>query len=128
MRNYASWRCLFTVVCVLLAPVITRSAAGQTPTFALEGVITDAQQAVLPGVVVTVQNTATGLVRTVTTDDGGRYVIRGLPPEGQYRVQTELAGFSSQVRQGLIFNAGQNAVLNFTMQAVDGPGNGDRRR
>src|SRR5687767_5603848 len=116
MRNYASWRCLFAVVCALVLPVVARSATGQTPTFAIEGVITDAQQAVLPGVTVTVQNTATGLVRTVTSDEGGRYVIRGLPPEGQYRVQTELSGFSSQVRQGLVFNAGQNAVLNFTMQ------------
>ena len=95
MRHYASWRCLLTLLCVLLAPVVSRSAAGQTPTFAIEGVITDAQQAVLPGVTVTVQNTATGLGRTVTSDEGGRYVIRGLPPEGQYRVQTELAGFSS---------------------------------
>src|SRR5687768_10456434 len=116
MRNYASWRCLLTVVCLILAPVVTRSAAGQNPTFALEGVVTDAQQAVLPGVNVTVSNTATGLVRTVTTDEGGRYVVRGLPPEGLYRVQTEIAGFGSQVREGLRFNAGQNAVLNFTLQ------------
>ena len=116
MGNYAFWRCLSTVVCLLLVPALCHSAAGQNPTFALEGVVTDAQQAVLPGVIVTVQNTATGLVRTVTTDDGGRYVIRGLPPEGLYRVQTEIAGFSSQVRDGLRFNAGQNAVLNFTLQ------------
>ena len=114
--RYASWRFSIAVVCALLMPIAVHPAAGQNPTFALEGVVTDAQQAVLPGVAVTVQNTATGLVRTVTTDDGGRYVIRGLPPEGQYRVQTEIAGFGSQVREGLRFNAGQNAVLNFTLQ------------
>ena len=116
MRNYASWRCLLTVVCLILAPVVTRSAAGQNPTFALEGVVTDAQQAVLPGVSVTITNTATGLTRTVTTSDNGRYVVRGLPPEGQYRVQVEIAGFATQVRQDLVFNAGQNVVLNFAMQ------------
>jgi outer membrane receptor protein involved in Fe transport len=97
-------------------PIAVHPAAGQNPTFALEGVVTDNQQAVLPGVTITVQNTATGLVRTVTTDEGGRYVLRGLPPEGQYRVQTDIAGFGSQVREGLRFNAGQNAVLNFTLQ------------
>src|SRR5687768_1055885 len=114
--RHASWRCSIAVVCTLLMPIAVHPAAGQNPTFALEGVVTDNQQAVLPGVTITVQNTATGLVRTVTTDEGGRYVLRGLPPEGQYRVQTEIAGFGSQVREGLRFNAGQNAVLNFTMQ------------
>ena len=97
----------------LLVPVW---AQAQNPTFALEGVVTDAQQAVLPGVIVTVQNTATGLTRTVTTDSNGRYVVRALPPEGQYRVQAEIAGFSTQLRQNLVFNAGQNVVLNFAMQ------------
>src|SRR5687768_12052304 len=81
MRNYATWRCLLTVVCVLLVPVVNRSAAGQNPTFNIEGVVTDAQQAVLPGVAVTITNTATGLTRTVTTADNGRYVVRALPPE-----------------------------------------------
>src|SRR5688572_939100 len=116
MRNYATWRCLLTVVCVLLVPVVNRSAAGQNPTFNIEGVVTDAQQAVLPGVAVTITNTATGLTRTVTTADNGRYVVRALPPEGRYRVQVEIAGFGTQVRQDLAFNAGQNAVLNFTLQ------------
>jgi outer membrane receptor protein involved in Fe transport len=114
--RHASWRFSIAIVCTLLMPIAVHPAAGQNPTFALEGVVTDNQQAVLPGVTITVQNTATGLVRTVTTDEGGRYVLRGLPPEGQYRVQTDIAGFGSQVREGLRFNAGQNAVLNFTLQ------------
>ncbi len=93
-----------------------RAALAQNPTFNIEGVVTDAQQAVLPGVAVTITNTATGLTRTVTTSDNGRYVVRALPPEGQYRVQVEIAGFATQVRQNLVFNAGQNVVLNFAMQ------------
>jgi outer membrane receptor protein involved in Fe transport len=94
----------------------TVAAFAQNPTFALEGVVTDGQQAVLPGVTVTVHNTATGLMRTVTTDDNGRFVVRALPPEGQYRVQVEIAGFATEVREGLRFNAGQNVVLNFSMR------------
>ena len=94
----------------------TSVAFAQNPTFSLEGVVTDAQQAVLPGATVTAQNTATGLTRSVTTDDGGRWVIRALPPEGRYKVQVELQGFATEIREGLVANAGQNVVLNFSLK------------
>ena len=45
------------VVVTLLVPA--RAALALTPTFNIEGVVTDAQQAVLPGVTVTISNTAT---------------------------------------------------------------------
>ena len=61
--------------------VPAREALAQNPTFNVEGVVTDAQQAVLPGVAVTITNTATGLTRTVTTGDNGRYVVRALRPK-----------------------------------------------
>ena len=105
-----------SAIAAFLLLLLPASAWSQNPTFNIEGVVTDAQQAALPGVAVTVTNTATGLTRTVTTGENGRYVVRALPPEGQYRVQLEIAGFASQVRQNLVFNAGQNVVLNFAMQ------------
>jgi hypothetical protein len=102
---------------VLLIMIVGATPAfAQNPTFALEGTVTDAQQAVLPGATVTAQNTATGLSRSVTTDDGGRWVIRALPPEGRYRLQVELQGFATEVREGLVFNAGQNVVMNFSLK------------
>ncbi|HXG89661.1 MAG TPA: carboxypeptidase regulatory-like domain-containing protein [Vicinamibacterales bacterium] len=91
-------------------------AVAQNPTFALEGVVMDAQQAVLPGVTVSVNNTSTGLSRTATTDENGRFVIRALPPEGRYRVQVEMPGFATEVRENLAFNAGQRVVLNFALK------------
>src|SRR5262245_29033897 len=103
---------------VLLISIVgaTPAALAQNPTFALEGVVTDGQQAVLPGATVTATNIATGLTRSVITDDGGRWVIRALPPEGRYRLQVELQGFATEVREGLVFNAGQNVVLNFSLK------------
>ena len=76
-------------VAVFLAGVgvlVSSSVGAQTPTFSVEGVITDAQQAVLPGATVTIRNVATGLTRTAATDEGGRYVITALPPEGRYEI------------------------------------------
>jgi outer membrane receptor protein involved in Fe transport len=92
------------------------AALAQTPTFNIEGVVADAQQAVLPGATVTIQNMATGLTRSVSSDENGRFVVRGLPPEGRYRVSVEISGFASEVREGLVGNAGQNIVLNFTLK------------
>jgi outer membrane receptor protein involved in Fe transport len=94
----------------------TGSALAQNPTFAVEGTVVDAQQAVLPGATVTVQNLSTGLARTVITDENGRFVVRALPPEGVYKVQVEIAGFATEVRENLRFNAGQNAVINFALR------------
>ena len=108
------WRRGFAALLIVLAAYPPASA--QTPTFSLEGIVSDEQQAVLPGVSVTATNTSTGLTRTVITDAGGRYVIPSLPTEGRYRMQAELAGFANAVRDGLVFNAGQNALINFTLR------------
>src|SRR4051812_30431768 len=80
------------------------SAFAQTPTFAVEGVVSDAQQAVLPGATVTITNTATGLTRSTVTDNGGRYVFTAMPTEGKHRLQVELAGFATAVREDIVFN------------------------
>jgi hypothetical protein len=116
MRSQLSWRLSLAVCSLLLLPVAGRPAAAQNPTFAMEGVVLDAQQGVLPGASVSIINTSTNLTRSVTTDENGRFVVRGLPPEGRYTVRVELAGFATEVREGLVFNAGQNAVLNFSLK------------
>ena len=109
-------RVLLAVSLSVLALGAPHLAFAQNPTFALEGVVEDAQQAVLPGATVTVQNVSTGLARTATTDAGGRFVVTALPPEGRYKVQVELPGFATEVRENLTFNAGQRVVLNFSLR------------
>ena len=91
-------------------------ALAQTPTFNIEGTVSDAQQAVLPGATVTVRNVSTGLTRVATTDAAGRYVFTSLPPAGTYTIQTELSGFATESRESLQFRAGQRAVLNITLK------------
>ena len=101
---------------VWVAMAIASPAAAQTPTFDIEGIVTDAQQGVLPGASVTLQNLANGLSRETATDTNGRYVFTALPPAGRYLLQTSLAGFASERRENLTFNAGQHAVLNITLK------------
>src|SRR5688572_1890150 len=92
-----SWRRGFAALVIVVSAHALTFA--QTPTFAVEGVISDAQQAVLPGATVTITNTATGLTRATTTDAAGRYVFTAMPIEGRYRLQVELAGFATAVRE-----------------------------
>jgi hypothetical protein len=51
-----------------MAVAIAAPAAAQKPTFDIDGVVTDAQQGVLPGATVTLKNVATGLSRETATD------------------------------------------------------------
>lgn len=94
---------------------LTSPALAQKPTFDVEGVVADDQQAVLPGAVVILRNVATGLSRDATTDSNGRYVFTSLPP-GPYVLQTELAGFATERRENLTFTAGQRVVLNVVLR------------
>src|SRR5262245_33830036 len=99
-----------------MALAIAAPAAAQKPTFDIEGVVTDAQQGVLPGATVTLQNAATGLSRETATDANGRYVFTSLPPAGEYTLQTQLSGFATERRENLTFNAGQRAVVNIVLK------------
>ena len=62
-------------------------AQGET-TSAIVGQVSDASGAAVPGATVTIHNTETGLQRTATTDDSGRFNFTQLKP-GTYRVRVE---------------------------------------
>src|SRR6476469_4997389 len=108
-------------VCILVCAAVALAvpAAAQKPTFDIEGVVSDAQQGVLPGATVTLRNVATGLTREIATDANGRYVFTSLPPAGQYVLQTSLSGFATERRENLTFNAGQRVVLDITLKLTN---------
>ncbi|MGC8550044.1 MAG: carboxypeptidase regulatory-like domain-containing protein [Acidobacteriaceae bacterium] len=96
--------------------LITPAAYAQTAvTGALTGVVTDSSGAVIPGVTVTITDTATGAKRVLKTNADGRYTAPLLKP-ATYLVTTQHAGLSaSPVRIQVL--VGQNAVANITMSA-----------
>ena len=69
------------------APLSAQSTA------TLQGTITDSQNAVMPGVTVTIHNAATSLERTTVTDAAGQYVAASLQP-GHYVITAHLEGFT----------------------------------
>jgi len=79
---------------------------------AISGLVRDATGAVLPGV--TVEASSPVLiekVRTVVTDDQGRYTIVDLRP-GTYTITFELAGFNALRREGVDLPGNFTATVN----------------
>ena len=85
-------RTLAGALCLLLAS----AAYAQVTTADILGRVTDSTGAVLPGVNVTVVNTATRDTRTQVTNDTGDYVFN-LLPIGTYTMTVELQGFQTAV-------------------------------
>ena len=94
---------------VPLTPLFAQGALSE-----LNGIAVDQSGAVLPGVTVTVTEETTGLMRTVVTNDAGRWVLPALQP-GRYTIKGELAGFQTQNRAGIVVNVGQALTINLTL-------------
>src|SRR5437870_2585450 len=83
---------------------------GQTVGATLQGTISDATGAVLPGAAVTVRNSGTGASIELLTDERGHY-LAPLLQSCEYELQVTLAGFQSVSRKGNRLAVGQNAVV-----------------
>src|SRR3989454_453010 len=89
--------------------------SAQVTTATISGVVQDSSGAVIPGVSVAVKNIDTGVSRTITTDEGGRYVVPDLSL-GNYEVEAQLPGFQTEVRSGITLTLGRSAVVNFALK------------
>src|SRR5262245_18734605 len=88
------------------------SAGAQEGVGGIAGVVRDPSGAVLPGVTVEASSPALiEKIRTVTTDEQGRYGIVNLRP-GIYMVKFSLFGFSTFGREGLEVTTGFTAPAN----------------
>jgi hypothetical protein len=108
---HASSSLLRLVLAAGMAATFARTAAAQTTTGFIDGLIRDPNGGVLPGVQVVANSPA--LIQkdlTVYSDEKGYYRIQTLPP-GVYSVSFLLAGFQTLQRVGLIVNAGQTTSV-----------------
>src|SRR3954469_19263356 len=100
------------IVAVVMAVTATSAFAQATSTF--NGRVVDNTDAVLPGVTVTVTNTATGVVRTTVTNAEGQYFLPGLEP-GTFQVKTELAGFAESLRDNVRLGIHATITIDFKL-------------
>src|SRR5262250_1253948 len=96
-----------TLTCAVCLLVVVSAALAQSQLGAgsISGTISDSSGAVIPGATVTITNTGTGLVRTLTTGDSGQFIAPALPV-GEYAARVEKAGFATLEQKGLIVNVG----------------------
>jgi hypothetical protein len=87
---------------------------GQSATAEFNGSVVDQSGAILPGANITLTEESTGLMRTASSNDAGRFVIPAVQP-GVYTVRAELSGFQTQTRTGVRILVGQAVTLTLTM-------------
>src|SRR5436309_1299800 len=100
---------------VILALALPALSQTQITTGTIQGTVTDANGAIVPGASVEIKNLDTNLTRTLTTDEGGRFVALALPP-GPYSVTVSKQGFATAVAERLDLTVGQALNLPVAMK------------
>ena len=97
---------------LLIVPTIL--AQSQITTGQIQGEIKDSNGAVVPGASVEAKNLETGLSKTATTNNDGRYVILALTP-GNYKITASGQGFNTPFIQSTPLTVGQILTADFVL-------------
>ncbi len=84
----------------------------------ISGRITDSNGLAVVGATVTATEVATGIARTIVTDDDGQYRFLKLKP-GTYKVKATADGFGTQETPAIPTISAQNVAKNFTLAPAD---------
>jgi len=104
------------VLVCLVTLLLGACLLGQENTASINGTITDASGAVLPGAQVTVTNPATGFTRNTVTGSAGDYNIPFLAP-GTYDMKVQAKGFATVQQKGINLLVGRAVTLNQSLKA-----------
>jgi outer membrane receptor protein involved in Fe transport len=91
-----------TLLALLLLVGVPLSAAAQSTTGNLQGVVADSNGAVVKGATVRVTNSDTGITKEAVTNDEGFFRVTNLIPGRNYKVEVNAQGFSPSVREGVV--------------------------
>src|SRR6185503_18948641 len=108
-------RIIVAMIAVSTFALMATSAAAQQTTGNIQGRITDAQKAAVPGVTVTAKSASTGFTRSEVSDSEGIYRLNALPV-GTYDVHAEIAGFTPYDAKGIVVNVSSTVDLNVDLK------------
>src|SRR5260370_11884562 len=107
----ASFLTLLLIHSVAMHIDVQAQVAGGTIT----GTVVDSSGRVIPNAGVSITNVATGINRSVTTNEDGLYIAPNLFP-ASYELKFSAPGFKIEVRSGIELTVGATVSLNMTMQ------------
>ena len=106
---------------VLASVLLAQPLAGQYGTGMILGTITDPTKAVIPGIIVTAKNQATGAIRTFTTGRDGDYQLTPLPA-GTYTVSAQSKAFKTATVPDVVVSVGSQTRIDIVMELGAGRG------
>src|SRR5262245_61707995 len=99
------------VLCVMLGVLLFSSATfGQTANGRISGTVKDQTGALIPGVAVTVTDTARGVARNLITGEVGAYLAPNLLPS-TYTVRATFPGFQAWQRETIRLEVGEDLAV-----------------
>jgi Carboxypeptidase regulatory-like domain/TonB dependent receptor len=96
MKRFSIQLVILSVLCLGYCGGLFAQATSQ-----ISGTVKDASGAVVAGAGITVTQTATGVTRSATSDEGGVYALPSLPL-GPYRMEVKKQGFTTYVQTGIV--------------------------
>jgi Carboxypeptidase regulatory-like domain/TonB-dependent Receptor Plug Domain len=107
----ARFRCAFSLALALVVGIFPSARlTAQVGTGTISGVVTDSSGAVLPGATLTITNSETGVVTSVTANDQGHYIAPDLIV-GNYELKGGKKGFQTQVFKQIRLTVGADVVV-----------------
>jgi len=107
---YRKWTLWIIAVLAVSVPLLAQSVRGT-----MSGSVQDQSGAIVPGVSVTIKNTATGEEFTTVSNEGGAYIFPSIAL-GTYNLATQLTGFKKVEVQGVVVEVGTPAIVNVTLE------------
>ncbi|HEX9003166.1 MAG TPA: carboxypeptidase regulatory-like domain-containing protein [Blastocatellia bacterium] len=94
---------------------MTALAQSQSTTGSVQGTLADEAGAVIAGATVEVKNLDNGSVKSLTSDEGGRFVFLQLQP-GRYTLTAAKQGYATVEQQNIALTVGQTINLNLGLK------------
>ncbi|MGB7372974.1 carboxypeptidase regulatory-like domain-containing protein [Pontixanthobacter sp.] len=107
-----------SVVSLSATAMMAAPASAQQITSGIEGQVTDADGAGIPGATVVVTDTRTGRASTLTADASGSFRVSSLVPGGPYTITATAAGYEGQSVEGQFITVSGNTDFKFELASV----------
>ncbi|MCX7552844.1 TonB-dependent receptor [Marinicella sp. S1101] len=106
------------VIAILMIAVLPLGVAlAQETSSSINGTIVDSDGNAISGATVIVTHEPTGQVKTLTTNDEGRYSARGLRTGGPYNIEVRNSGYSDAEEGNIFIKLGEDRAIDAVLVA-----------